>query len=141
LHTTWQQKVFTKLLGLNYKIVYKRGVDNSAADALSRRPMTEQLLALSSVTPQWLEDIVAGYQSDPQALELLSKLAVASASDSHFSLLNGLIRYNDKIWIGTHVQLQKRVFSALHSSYISSNLSTVLLAINEIRHYAVGAIL
>jgi hypothetical protein len=28
-HTVWQQKVFTKLLGLDYKIVYKKGVDNS----------------------------------------------------------------------------------------------------------------
>jgi hypothetical protein len=26
LHTSWQQKVFTKLLGLNYRIVYKRVV-------------------------------------------------------------------------------------------------------------------
>lgn len=25
LHTVWQQKVFTKLLGLHYKIVYKKG--------------------------------------------------------------------------------------------------------------------
>jgi hypothetical protein len=38
LHTTWQQKVFTKLLGLNYRIIYKKGVDNGAADALSRKP-------------------------------------------------------------------------------------------------------
>jgi hypothetical protein len=28
-HTVWQQKVFTKLLGLDYKIVYKKGADNS----------------------------------------------------------------------------------------------------------------
>jgi len=76
LHTTWQQKVFTKLLGLNYKIVYKRGVDNSAADALSRRPMTEQLLALSSVTPQWLEDIVAGYQSYLSLLLLVLQIPI-----------------------------------------------------------------
>lgn len=26
LHTVWQQKVFTKLLGLCYKIVYKKGI-------------------------------------------------------------------------------------------------------------------
>lgn len=37
LHTVWQQKVFTKLLGLRYRIVYKRGTDNSIADALSWR--------------------------------------------------------------------------------------------------------
>jgi hypothetical protein len=38
LHTSWQQKVFTKLLGLNYKIIYKKGIDNKVVDALSRRP-------------------------------------------------------------------------------------------------------
>jgi len=36
LHTPWQQKVFTKLVGLQYKIVYHQGSDNRAADALSR---------------------------------------------------------------------------------------------------------
>lgn len=43
LHTSWQQKVFTKLLGLQYRIVYKKGVDNAAADALSRHPHHEDL--------------------------------------------------------------------------------------------------
>lgn len=35
LHTPWQQKVFTRLLGLQYRIVYRKGADNGAADALS----------------------------------------------------------------------------------------------------------
>jgi hypothetical protein len=35
LHTPWQQKVFTKLLGLQYKVVYKQGTQNRVADALS----------------------------------------------------------------------------------------------------------
>ncbi|CAO2172926.1 unnamed protein product, partial [Urochloa humidicola] len=33
LNTPWQQKVFSKLLGLQYKIVYKQGSSNRVADA------------------------------------------------------------------------------------------------------------
>uniref|UniRef100_A0A453NC74 Reverse transcriptase RNase H-like domain-containing protein n=1 Tax=Aegilops tauschii subsp. strangulata TaxID=200361 RepID=A0A453NC74_AEGTS len=36
LSTPWQQKAFTKLLGLQYSIRYKKGIDNNAADPLSR---------------------------------------------------------------------------------------------------------
>jgi hypothetical protein len=36
LHTPWQQKVFTKLVGLQYRIVYRQGAENRAAVALSR---------------------------------------------------------------------------------------------------------
>lgn len=38
LHTPWQQKAFTKLLGLQYHICYRKWSENNAADALSRRP-------------------------------------------------------------------------------------------------------
>jgi hypothetical protein len=69
LHTMWQQKVFTKLLGLHYKIVYKKGSENRVSDALSRRPHSseESCLAISTVVPQWCDDVIAGYSSDPQA--------------------------------------------------------------------------
>ena len=77
LHTPWQQKVFTILLGLQYKIIYKQGVDNRAADALSRRAVEDSECALiSSVTPQWLEQVVSSYASDEFAKGLLSKLAI-----------------------------------------------------------------
>jgi hypothetical protein len=36
LHMPWQQKVFSKLLGLRYKVVYCKGSENQVADALSR---------------------------------------------------------------------------------------------------------
>lgn len=49
LHTPWQQKVFTKLLGLRYKIVYRKGTENQAADALSRRDHPEQLSVVSAL--------------------------------------------------------------------------------------------
>jgi hypothetical protein len=54
LHTPWQHKVFTKLLRLHYRIQYKKGTDNTAADALSRRPHpTGHLYSLSVASPAW----------------------------------------------------------------------------------------
>jgi len=52
LHTPWQHKVFTKLLGLQYKIVYKKGSDNRVADALSRKTAhASQRATVSACTP------------------------------------------------------------------------------------------
>jgi hypothetical protein len=68
LHTSWQQKVFTKLLGLNYKIVYKKGCDNRVTDALSQRPESSaKCPALSVCQPQWIEQVAQSYKSDEYA--------------------------------------------------------------------------
>jgi hypothetical protein len=48
----WQHKVFTKLLGLQYKVVYKKGTKNRVADALSRRNQDfPQVHMMSSASP------------------------------------------------------------------------------------------
>ena len=95
LNTPWQQRVFTKLLGLQYKIVYKRGSDNRAADALSRRPhvSAQVYLAASSAIPSWTSAIVQGYDLDSASQTILSKLTVDPVSIPHFSLQDGLLRY------------------------------------------------
>jgi hypothetical protein len=52
LHTPWQQKVFTKLIELQYQIVYHKGVDNRVVDALSR-VLALPCSAISVAQPQW----------------------------------------------------------------------------------------
>ena len=52
LHTPWQHKVLSKLMGLQYRIVYKKGSENRVADALSRRPHNDsELNAISRSQP------------------------------------------------------------------------------------------
>jgi hypothetical protein len=107
LHMVWQQKVFTKLLGLQYRIVYKPGTDNRVADALSRRGQVEELAAVAAPVPVWLEEIKCSYTSDPKCQELLSKLAVSPGADLHFSLQQGLLKYKGRIWVGSDMILQQ----------------------------------
>lgn len=67
LHTVWQQKVYTKLASLQYKIVYKKGVDNAAANALSKQPLQGSCLVISTSVPDWLHEVVQGYTTNTLA--------------------------------------------------------------------------
>lgn len=111
-----QQKAFIKLLGLQYKIVYKKGLENRAADALYRQSDSLQVLAVSTSTPNWLEIIMEGYHQDDHNKQLLSELSLTGTNDNGFSLGDGIIRYKGRIWLGTHKEAHQAVLLALHSS-------------------------
>ena len=95
------------MLGLSYKIVYKKGVENKVADALSRHihEDTEELLELSVCKPVWFEDVVAGYQHDKVAQQKLEHLAVAG-TQGNYTLQKSLIRHKGRIWIGCNSEIQ-----------------------------------
>jgi transposase InsO family protein len=126
--TPWQQKALTKLMGLNFTIVYKKGVENKVADALSRRPnlhcddITLQLhaLATSSVVPSWLAEVTKGYESDEQAKKLLQSLATGHSMDP-FTLTAGIIRHKGRVWLGHDSALQLKVMTALHDSAVGGH--------------------
>jgi transposase InsO family protein len=123
LSTPWQKKAFTKLLGLRYRIIYRQGTENSAADALSRKSH-EQLLcvaALSVCQPAWGEEVIAGYALDAVAQKLLTSLAIKEDDKQKFSLDNGLIRHQGRLWIGNNLPLQSKIFSAFHSSTLGGH--------------------
>lgn len=62
LNTSMQHKAFVKLMGLQYKIRYKKGVDNQVADALSRKVEDEEVLVMSISSPKWMEIVTEGYE-------------------------------------------------------------------------------
>lgn len=54
--------MFFKLLGLNYRVLYKRGANNTVVDALSCKPSHDAVsTAISLATPQWLVEVVSSY--------------------------------------------------------------------------------
>lgn len=121
MSTPMQQKALTKLLGLQYCIVYKSRLENKSADALSRHPSLESeptligCLAVSVMQPKWLHEVIQGYEHDETAGKLLSSLAIGQLHDN-FTLQDGVIRYKGRIWLGNNSQLQTKVLLALHAS-------------------------
>ena len=111
-----QHKAFLKLLGLQYKILYKKGLENKAADALSWQAEPSTVVAIFTSTPKWLEIIVEGYTKDDQTKQLLTKLSITGSNDKGFSLSDGLIKYKNRIWLGNHTEAHRAMLLALHSS-------------------------
>jgi hypothetical protein len=117
LQTPWQMKLYTKLVGLQFKVIYKPGSTNLAADALSRHPQPPiQLNAVSYCSPSWLAEVAAGYTTDPVSRALVQELSVDPGSHPPYSLINGILRIHDRIWVGNNKPLQLRICSALHAS-------------------------
>lgn len=117
LHTPWQHKAFTKLLGLTYKICYCKGAQNAAADALSRKFQddTDELMHVSSCQPSWLQEVEQGYHSDPFSTQLLTELSLSPSAREHYSLQAGILRYKGKIWIGNNPVLQNKLLHEMHA--------------------------
>lgn len=107
LATPWQQKAMTKLLGLQYKLQYKKGLDNKAADELSRCPQTDpmQICALSVVVPLWLNEVQEGYKTDPATEQLLTQVLLSPDRYPHYTLQQGVLRYKGRIWVGSNPAL------------------------------------
>ena len=118
LHSDLQMKAMARLMGLKFRIVYKKG---KAADALSRVAHLMTLQAVSEVQPTWVQEVLNSYTINSHAQALLVQLAVQSPNTTGYSLEGGLIRYRGKMWVGANSALQTKIISAFHSSPIGGH--------------------
>lgn len=64
LSTPLQHKYLAKLMGFNYTIEYKKGLDNKAADALSRKDEDGELQQVTVLQPAWVQEVMKSYDND-----------------------------------------------------------------------------
>jgi hypothetical protein len=92
-------------LGLQYKIVYKKGVENKVTDGLFRRLCVSSLngfdaelvncYALSLCQPRCIDEVLENYAKDNSALEMVAKMMMDPSTISNFTLAGGVPRsYN-----------------------------------------------
>jgi hypothetical protein len=72
LQSDLQHKAMTILMGLQFKIVYKKCKENVAADALSKVTLVLNVQSYSVVKPIWIQEVVNSYSTDTHAQDLLA---------------------------------------------------------------------
>lgn len=83
-----------KLIGLDFEIQYKPGVENKVADALSRRDMYCALSVINSEdTAAWIQEV----DQDEELQQIKQALVVSPNSHSGYSLKQGLLHFQDKL--------------------------------------------
>ncbi|KAJ4815745.1 polyprotein [Rhynchospora pubera] len=118
-----QHKGLCKLLGLDYVIEYKRGSENRVADALSRRRDSEltQLMPVSELIPAWMEDIKHSYEDDSWAQTLLQQVQTAPLSTPNYSIHGGLLRYKNRICVGSAHKWREQILKEIHDSNLGGH--------------------
>lgn len=89
---------------------------------------------VSSATPTWLDNLQRGYEDDVMARELLTKLSLTGSNDKGYTLKDGIIRWNNPIWVGNNTLAQQHILQALHSSGMGGH-SGVLATYHRIKRY------
>ncbi|XP_075084980.1 uncharacterized protein LOC142168223 [Nicotiana tabacum] len=96
--TPSQQKWVAKLMGYDYSIMYKKGKENVAADALSRFPMNNiQLLTISTVSSNFLARVMSSYEGDQHLQQLATQLSQNESYNPIYWLKEGIIYRKGKI--------------------------------------------
>eukprot|EP00253_Pinus_taeda_P010515 PITA_10515 len=122
LSSPQQNKWLAKMLGYDYEIIYKKGKENSVANALSRQFEEEStLLTISLPIPDWVEEARREWFSHPGLSQLISQLQVDPNSTKGYSCQNDILRYKDRVVISPTSTLKSHILAELHSSPIAGH--------------------
>jgi hypothetical protein len=102
LTTDLQHKAMAKLVGLQFQFKYKKGIENCAADSLSR---VGHLMETSVCRSEWLQEVTNSYITDKDMTELLQQLTIHSLDAHGYSLEYGIIKFQGRMVIGANLAL------------------------------------
>lgn len=120
--TTPTQQTMSKLMHFDYEIRYKKGIENSVADALSRVPEVLTFALTSFVIPlELIAKIKESWKSDPQVQVILSEKQQDGSSHQSFTWSKGELRRKGRLVVGNDLQLKAQILSIFHESALAGH--------------------
>ena len=111
-----------KSIGIDYLIQYQKGKEKVAADALSRCHEEGSVAAITTVIPEWCQEVIDNYEEDEHVKKILERLVVEPKDVEGYTLVEEMLRYNSRTIIGDNKGLKKKILQSLHESPLGGTL-------------------
>ncbi|GJW97325.1 retrotransposon-related protein [Tanacetum coccineum] len=120
--TPTQMKWMPKLLGFDYEVVYKKGSDNGAADALSRVQTSELFSMVTTlVSIDLAKKIEASWLADDKLQAIINKLQVGQITKRHYVWSNNQLTRKGKIVVCNDPELRKELLQYFHGGVVGGH--------------------
>ncbi|XP_010495722.1 PREDICTED: uncharacterized protein LOC104772860 [Camelina sativa] len=118
-----QQRWAAKLIGLNYRIEYKPGVENRVADALSRRHVPEELNQITLTAPLNMdkEELLKEVKADTELGPILAALEGKFVVHPGYTLERGMLYRNGCLVVPTGSPFIPKLLEQFHASTIGGH--------------------
>ncbi|GAB4836211.1 hypothetical protein Ancab_039524 [Ancistrocladus abbreviatus] len=117
LNTEMQQRWLVKLMGYDFDIVYKKGKENTAADALSRVANTTVMaMIVSAPETDLLAEVMSSWEGDARIMAIIDSLKKGENKHAKYTWQQGILRRNGKIVVGNSPELREKIIHSLHAS-------------------------
>ncbi|PKA46982.1 putative mitochondrial protein [Apostasia shenzhenica] len=115
--TPTQQKWLSKLAGYDFEIIYRKGQENIAADALSRRTQTASITlnaVLEGMPTELLNGVRNSWNLDAKLLDIIRQLQNKITVNKPYTWQNNLLRWKGKLVIGSDFALRQQLIQMIH---------------------------
>lgn len=117
-----QHKWAYKLLGLDYNIWYKPGVENKVADALSRM-LGEQVCMLQMTAPKcvYLVELAEQVEQDPLYKKIIQRYKAGILTDTGYEMRDGRFYMEGRLVILAASKITRELMEQFHSSLVGGH--------------------
>ncbi|GMI70478.1 hypothetical protein HRI_000717100 [Hibiscus trionum] len=111
------------MMGYDYVVSYKKGIDNVVADVLSRKPLMEnsKLMAITSVTTGVIKRVAETWFKDEKLKKIIAALERGSTHHSKYSCDGRLLKRKGKSVVEEDPELKTELISYFHGSAIGGS--------------------
>lgn len=119
--TPSQQKWLVKLIGYDYTMHYRSGINNTVPDALSRKAELKAITVNSSPVHDYLHQMQQDCLADPHTNEIIVSVQQGSHTNKKFTLVNGVLYYKNRVFVPDCKEWRQKLITEFHAGVLGGH--------------------